>query len=479
MGSRFEFEGLHLGLDCGTQGLKALLLDAATGRAAASAARAYGTLPSTAPGVSEQNPWVWIRAARGAIREVVAKAGRHARAIRSLAVSAQQHGMVALDGKGRPVRPAKLWNDTSTAEDAKALTEAVGGPRRMLRLTGNVPPPGFTAPKVRWFVRTEPAAYARTAVLCLPHDYLNLWLTGELATEAGDASGTGYFDIRRRVYSEEVLDTIDTRLRNKVPPVVPPGSVVGSVQPSRARELGLPRGVLVGTGGGDNMMAALGTGATRPGIVVVSLGTSGTVFTYREAPISDPKRELASFCDSTGGYLPLYCVQNCTNATEIVRRLLGVDHGRLERLARRAPLGCSGARLLPYFGGERTPNLPDARASITGLTESNFDAPHLARLAYEGPTRALATCIGRLRALGVRPSEVRLTGGGAKSPFWRELATRLFGVPVVVLRHDEGAAYGAALCALWCAARREVTGLTADAVARSYVRTARRVSAGR
>ncbi|MBI3818838.1 MAG: xylulokinase [Planctomycetes bacterium] len=463
--------GLFLGLDCGTQGLKALLLDGATGAVVALARRSYKTLPAAAPGVSEQDPRVWIAAAKSAIREIVTSIGRkRAAGIAAIAVSGQQHGMVALDGAGRVLRPAKLWNDTSTSAEAAEIIELCGGANVMIRSAGNAPPPGFTASKVLWMQKHEPRIYERCAAVLLPHEYINFWLTGEMAAEAGDASGTGWFNIYNRGYAKNILKAVAPDLFNKIPPVVAAGSAVGTLRAAIARELLLQAGTLVGHGGGDNMMAAIGTGAVREGIITVSLGTSGTAFAYSKKPVADPRGEIAGFCDSTGGWLPLMCIQNCTNVTEAVKRVLSVDNIQLEKLAARAPAGADGMLLLPFLGGERTPNLPGARGSIVGLDHNNFTRESLARAAMEAPTLGLAFGIARLRELGVRASEVRLTGGGSRSAFWRRLCADAFDLPVVNLAEDEGAALGAAICAAWCAARTEGARISADAMAARFVK---------
>lgn len=444
----------YLGIDCGTQGLKTLLLDGSTGAVVALARRSYKTIPATAAGVSEQDPAVWIQAARATVREITNKIGaKAAQRIIALAVSGQQHGMVAIDAAGEVIRPAKLWNDTSTGSESADLIRKFGGAPAMIRELGNAPPPGFTAPKVLWFSRAEKANYNKCATLFLPHDYINFWLTGERAAEAGDASGTGWLNIYKREYSQKAMRAIAADFHTKTAPIVAAGSVVGRVRPAIAKSLGLPLTTLVGHGGGDNMMAALGTGAVREGIVTVSLGTSGTAFGFSKKPVADPRGEIAGFCDSTGGYLPLLCIQNCTNVTEGAKALLNVDNNELERLAARAPAGARGIVFLPFFGGERTPSLPNANASILQLTQANFTRESFARAAMEAPTLGIAQGIQRLRELGIRANEVRLTGGGSKSKFWRQLCADVFGVPVVNLREDEGAALGAAVCAAWCAER--------------------------
>lgn len=476
-------DGLYLGVDCGTQGLKTLVLDGAkAARGApdavlASARRRYGTIAGLPHGASEQHPRLWISAAQATIREVLEKIGKERVRVRAIAVSGQQHGMVVLDDRGRVLRPAKLWNDVSTAPEAKSLVEACGGAEAVRRITGNALPPGFTASKVLWLKRTEPQRFERCATVLLPHDYLNFWLTGERATEAGDASGTGYFDVRRREYAASVMSAIDPDFARRTPRVVAAGAAIGRVSQARATELGLPAGVLVGHGGGDNMMAAMGTGNTHAGVVTVSLGTSGTAFAYSAEPIIDPLGEIAAFCDSTGGHLPLVCIQNCTNTTELVKRVLKFNDGALDREASRVPPGARGASLLPFFTGERTPNLPDASAALFGLTPLSFTRECLARAAMEAPALQLGYGLDRLRGLGLRPSEVRLTGGGSHSATWRQICADVFGVPVVGLAVDEGAAFGAALCAAWCAGRADGSTSAADEITKMCVRLDERTRA--
>src|SRR5205814_1292349 len=243
----------------------------------------------------EQDPDWWIKALGTAVRDAV----RDERfAVAGIGVSGQQHGLVCLDESDRPVRAAKLWNDTTTARECEALTRRIGGEARVMELTGNLMLPGYTAPKIAWLAAHEPDAYARTVRMCLPHDYLNLWLTGRFVTEAGDASGTAYFDVRALRYSDAVLAAMDDRRdwTRTLPPVVASLSVVGRLRAEAADPLGLEAGTPVSAGGGDNMCAAIGCDILAEGPVAVSLGTSGTAFAYRSGPALDPLGEAAAFC---------------------------------------------------------------------------------------------------------------------------------------------------------------------------------------
>ena len=268
--------------------------------------------------------------------------------------------------------------------------------------------------------------------------------------EAGDASGTGFFSIRDREWSSEMLAAIDPErdLRECLPEVRTDNAAIGSLRDSVAERLGLPRGVPVATGGGDNMMGAIGTGNVSPGAVTMSLGTSGTVYAYSDRPVIDPKGSIAAFCSSTGGWLPLLCTMNCTVSTELMRTLVNADIASFERQVSTAGRGAEGLLTIPFFNGERTPNLPNAKGCILGLDTRNSRPENLLRSAIEGATFALRFGIDELAGLGIRTEQIVLTGGGANSPTWRQIVADVCEAPVVMLRQEEGAAFGAALQAL-------------------------------
>jgi xylulokinase len=435
---------VFLGVDCGTQGTKAILRDATSGEVVA-IGRAPHSLIARDDGTSEQDPAWWVDAMRAAVRDAVRQ---ERSAVAGIGVSGQQHGLVALDARDRPVRPAKLWNDTSTASECDALTRALGGERRLLELTGNLMLPGYTAPKIAWLATHEPDAYARTARMCLPHDYLNLWLTGEFVTEPGDASGTAYFDVRARRYSDTVLRAIDERRDwpGTLPRVVPSVSVIGRLRAEAAAALGLESGIAVSAGGGDNMCAAIGGNVVAEGPVAVSLGTSGTAFAYRPAPAVDPEGEASAFCDSTGGWLPLATTLNCTNATEWVRTLFGMDHAAVD--AAIAASRSDGLTFLPYLSGERTPNRPRGSGAFVGL-RAHHGREAIARAVVEGVTFGLAYALDALRRAGVMPAEVTLVGGGSASDAWAQLCADIFELSVARPALIEAAASGAARQAQW------------------------------
>ena len=438
---------VFLGVDCGTGSTKAVLVDTESG-ARVGIGRAAHEIDSRPDGTSEQDPTAWWDALVHAVREALSDA-THAE-VAGLAVSGQQHGLVVLDEHDAPVRPAKLWNDTTAADDGRALEERLGGIDATLAAVGNRMLAGYTAPKLAWLKRVEPETYARVTRICLPHDYLNLRLTGTFATEPGDGSGTAYFDPCTREWSQRVLTVLD-RERDwpaAVPALVPSRSVLGSLTLEAAAALGLAPGIPLAGGGGDNMCAAIGAGAVAEGPVVVSLGTSGTAFGHRDAPAVDPIGEAALFCDSTGGWLPLACTLNCTGAVDWSLGLFGWGPEGIDASLAASPPGARGIAALPYLVGERTPDLPDAAASYFGL-RAGHEPSDLVRATIEGVTWGLAYGLRALERTGLSASEVTLVGGGAASDRWGQLCADVLGLPVGRAAETEAAATGAALQARW------------------------------
>jgi sugar (pentulose or hexulose) kinase len=273
--------------------------------------------------------------------------------------------------------------------------------------------------------------------------------------EYGDASGTALLDVRKRKWSTAALNAIDADLADKLPPLISSDQPAGTLQAATAKTLDLQPGVLVSAGGGDNMMGAIGTGNTRAGVITASFGTSGTIYACAEKPVVDPLGEIAAFCDSTNRWLPLLCTMNVTVATEMVREDFQWTHEKFAGEAARVPAGSNGLLLLPYFEGERTPNVPDGTGVWFGVNKKTFEAGHFARAAMEGVTLGMNYGLQRLAELGVKPRQIRATGGGAKSKVWRQIMADIFDAEVVTLKVSEGAAYGAALQALWCWRRQQ------------------------
>jgi D-xylulose kinase len=458
---------LFIGIDSGTQSVKAVVLDLDTRKVIAEARAPHSLIDGLPVGHMEQHPQEWTAAMDNVILEVASKIDRDR--VRGIGVSGQQHGFVPLDDKGAVIRPAKLWCDTSTVAECALLTKKLGGEKAVIRKSGLAFLPGFTAPKILWLKRHEPANYKRLRHVLLPHDYLNFHLTGNYFMEPGDASGTALMDVRKRTWSKAAVEAIDRNLGDWLPTIGDSAGIAGTLHPARARAYGFSEDVIVSAGGGDNMMGAIGTGNVSPGVVTASFGTSGTIYAFAQKPVVDPQGEIAAFCSSTGGWLPLLCTMNVTTVTEQVRALFNQDHAALNAAVAAAPAGAGGLVLLPYLAGERTPNVPAGSGVLLGLNHKTFTAGHLARAAMEGVTLGMNYGLRRLAELGVKAKEIRVTGGGAKSPVWRQIMADVFGVPVVAMVEDEGAALGGAIQAAWAFARTTkpktpITAFTKDTV---------------
>lgn len=464
---------LLIGIDSGTQSTKALVVDARSGKVCGSGSASYGLIAGLPAGAKEQDPETWraalVKSVKLALKEAKATAGE----VVAISVSGQQHGFVPMDKSGAVIRPAKLWCDTTTTAECAEITQSLGGAKGAIRAVGNAVLPGFTAPKILWLRKNEPENYARLATVLLPHDYLNWWLTGGMFMEFGDASGSALMDVRKRRWSEAAIHAIDPELSGKLPTLSSSDQPAGQLRAEAAKALGLNAGVLVAAGGGDNMMGAIGTGNTRQGVVTASFGTSGTIYACSERPVVDPAGEIAAFCDSTNRWLPLLCTMNVTVATEMVRKDFDLDHAAFEKAAAKAPAGSDGLVLLPYLEGERTPNIPDGTGVFLGVRPATFDAPHFARATMEGVTMGMNYGLRRLAELGVSAKQVRATGGGAKSKLWRQIMADVFQAEVVTLEVSEGAAYGAALQALWCWRRQKGETVGIEDVTDAFVKVNR------
>lgn len=438
-----------LGLDIGTSGAKALVADSA-GRVLASATAEY-PLSQPRPLWSEQDPADWWRGAKAALRTALAQSGVRGEAIVGLGLTGQMHGATFLDAADQVLRPAMLWNDQRTAAECAEITERVGA-ARLIEITGNPALTGFQAPKLLWLRNNEPEQYARLAHLLLPKDYIRLLLTGEDATDASDAAGTLFLDLRARDYSAELLAALDVP-RAWLPRVYEGPEVTGRLRPAVAAELGLPAGLLVVAGGGDNAAAAVGTGVTRAGVVSSSIGTSGVLFAHSDVPALDPQGRLHGFCHAVPGAYHLMAVTlSAGGAFQWLRNMLRViapelSYEQLVGLAASVPPGAEGLLFAPYLTGERTPHLdPLARGAWVGLT-SRHGLGHLTRALLEGVVFALRDGLELMRGLGVPVNEIRATGGGGKHALWLQLQAEIYGTAVQTLAAEEGPAYGAALLA--------------------------------
>jgi xylulokinase len=369
--------------------------------------------------------------------------------IAAIGVSGHQHSFVPLDKSGQAVYNVKLWCDTSTVPECEELTKLAGSEKKLIAKAGLPMRPGYTAPKILWLKKHKPKAFAKLRHILLPHNYINYLLTGTFCAEYGDASGMAIFDVRERKWSSKIGKLISDDIESMLPPLIKPDAVAGKVSDAAAKLYGLQGGTLVASGGGDNMMSAIGTGTVRDGFLTMSLGTSGTLFGFSKTPVIDPTGNLAAFCSSSGGWLPLLCTMNCTVASEEFRTLFGLDIPALDAEASKAPIGAEGIVILPFFNGERTPNLPNGRASINGITAANFKRENILRAALESAIFGMRIGLEGFNKLGFKAKEIRLTGGGSNSPLWRSIAANVMNLPVRV-PSGEAAAMGGAIQALWC-----------------------------
>ena len=424
---------LVAGVDSSTQSCKVVIRDLETGDLVR-----HGT--ARHPEVTEVDPEAWWQA----LGEAIASAGG-LDDVSAISIGGQQHGMVVLDHEGRVIRPALLWNDTRSAAEATEIAEHFGA-EDIARVTGSLPVASFTSTKLLWLRKNEPDNAARVAAVALPHDWLSWRLAGfgpagesergpdlsALATDASDASGTGYFSPATNQYVPAVVEFVLGHVP-VLPRIVAPGEVAHTTT----------SGLLIGCGAGDNAAAALGVGAGS-GDVVVSLGTSGTVFAVSETYTADPTGTIAGFASASGSALPLVCTLNAARVLDSFARLFEVTHDELGLLALEAEPGADGIVLLPFFEGERTPNLPDATAQISGLTLGNNTRANLARAAIEGMLCGLGAGLDALVAAGVASSRIFLVGGAAANPAVAQIAAEIFGLPIIVPAPGEYVANGAA-----------------------------------
>jgi len=443
--------GFFLGIDSSTTAAKALLMDA-EGQVVALGSSEY-PCDAPQPGWSEQPAEAFWDGTVRAIQAALAQAAIPPEQIKAIGLTGQMHGMTLLDRSGDVIRPVILWNDQRTAQQCASITAAAGGPSRVIELTGNPMLTGFTAPKMAWTREHEPANYARVAHLLLPKDYVRYRLSGELATDVSDASGTGLFDVEHRRWSAPmaIAAGVDT---SALPRAVEGTDLCAQVSVSAARATGLRAGTPIVGGGGDQAAGAVGMGIVREGAVSLSLGTSGVLFASSDQFRADPNGRLHAFCHALPGKWHLMGVMlSAAGSLRWWRDVLCSAHGQqptfdqLTALASEAPAGCDGLVFLPYLTGERTPhNDPEARAAFVGLTVRHT-AAHLTRAVLEGVAYGLRDSIELVRALGHPATAMRATGGGIKSPLWRQIVADVLQGSLITVNSTEGAAFGAAILA--------------------------------
>jgi xylulokinase len=438
---------LLLGIDLSTTGAKALLIDE-QGRTVASASTPL-MLSTPRPLWAEQHPHDWWDATAASIRTALATAEATGDEVRAIGLTGQMHGLALLDGQGEPLRPAILWNDQRTAVECDEIRARMGK-SRLIAVTGNDALPGFTAPKVLWVRRHEPEIYARAAHILLPKDYIRYRLTGDFAMDKADGSGTLLFDLAARDWSSEVTASLDIP-SSWLPPTHEGPSATGVVSAEAAALTGLAVGTPVMAGGGDQSAQAVGVGAIDPGIAAVTLGTSGVVFAATSTPLFEPEGRLHAFCHAVPGRWHLMGVMlAAAGSLQWLRDTLAPDvtFDALMDEAAQAPAGSEGLLFLPYLSGERTPH-PDplARGAWVGLTLRHTRA-HMIRAVLEGVSFGLRDGFMLLSRVGLRETpNVRISGGGARSPLWRAILASVLATPLESVAASEGAAYGAALLA--------------------------------
>jgi xylulokinase len=437
-----------LGIDVSTTGAKALLMDEKGG--VVTDATTALSLQTPRPLWSEQDPREWWAGVVSSIRRVLHAPVARVADVEAVGLTGQMHGLVLLDGQREVLRPAILWNDQRTGAECDEVRSRLGGRSRLVQLSGNDALTGFTAPKILWVRRHEPDVYGRARHVLLPKDYVRLQLTGDLAMDKADGSGTLLFDLAARDWSGEILSRLEIP-RDWLPPTFEGPETTGRISASAAAATGLKEGTPVVAGGGDQAAGAVGVGAVKPGIVALTLGTSGVVFATTERPLVEPEGRLHAFCHALPERWHFMGVTlAAAGSLQWYRDTLlpGVSFEDVLREAETAPAGCEGLLFLPYLSGERTPH-PDplARGAFVGLTVRHGRA-HVTRAVLEGVAFSMRDCLALLAQAGLGDvRQVRVAGGGAKSPLWRRICASALGVDLVTVTSTEGAAYGAALLA--------------------------------
>ena len=448
---------VFLGVDVGTSGTKTLAMQE-DGTILASATEEY-PLFSPHPGWSEQNPEDWWQATIKSIRKVLKTGKIKAADVKGIGLSGQMHGSVFLNKKHEVIRPALLWNDQRTAAECAEIEQRAGGRKKLIKLVANPALTGFTAPKILWLRNHEPKHFDKTVQVLLPKDYIRFRLTGEFATEVSDASGTLLLDVKQRNWSRPLLSKLELD-DSLLPDVYESEDVSGNLTADAAGLLGLSKGVAVVGGGGDQAAGAVGNGIVKKGVISATMGTSGVVFAHSDEVQIDPEGRVHTFCHavrdkwhvmgvvlSAGGSLQWYRNQLCEQQVAEAKRKKVDPYELISAQAEQAPPGSEGLFFLPYLTGERTPHAdPDARAAWIGLS-LRHGRSHLGRAVMEGATYAMRDSLEIIKELNIPVREIRLSGGGARSPFWRQLQADIYGQKVVTINAEEGPAYGVALLA--------------------------------
>ncbi len=472
---------LFLGIDSSTQGTKVVCIEPDSGKSVYVDAVNYdldlpryqtrdGVIQAEQKNLSEADPNMWIEALHLLFRRMKQN-GFPLGGIKAISVSGQQHGLVSLDAEGNLTRSrSKLWNDYSTQKECELITSQVGGAEQMIAEVGNTQRPGYTAGKIYHMYRHEPDAAQRTATFFLVHNFINWHLTGGReggvrVMEPGDVSGMALRHPGSDQWSRTVCEAISPDLIDKLPPVRPSDQMIGAIGRQWIEQYGFSPECLIDAGSGDNMYGAIGTGNIEHGLITISLGTSGTAYTIFNEPYIDPQGEIASFCDSTGKYMPLLCVSNMANGYNKVLEIYGIDHQKFSRMMSETPAGNQGRMLFPWYMGERTPDLPQAAPLYWGFDLSDFTQPVICRAVLEGHVLNL---FDGYRRMPVSAKEIRLTGGLSRSDAWRQTIADIFETETVPVK-GEGAALGAAIHAAWVYHKEHRAEMTLQKITAKFV----------
>ena len=473
---------LFAGIDCSTQSCKLVILDFQEAAVIYTDIVNYdndlpqygsinGVIPGLGAGISESDPNMWIDALNMLFTRLK-DTKISTQDILAISVSGQQHGLVTLDAEGNLTRKhSKLWNDFSTTEECQLMTEAVGGVEAMINEVGNSQRTGYTAAKIFHLARHEPEAFAKTTTCFLVHNFVNWYLTGAKnngvrVMEPGDTSGIALWHTGKRTWSTKLCQIISPDLMDKIPQLRPSDEMIGTISPELCRRYGFSPQCQIDAGSGDNMYGAVGTGNVCPGIVTISLGTSGTAYSFMKQPFIDREGEIAAFCDSTGNFLPLLCVSNLSNGYNAILKQYDLDHSSFNKIASITPPGCNGRLIVPWYEGERTPNVPLAAPIYFGFKLSDFKKEWLCRSVLEGHILNLYEGFKRMP---IQAREIRLTGGLAQSDVWRQAIADIFEVQTVPVE-GEGAALGAALHAAWVYQKKSDNSRTLQDIATPFIK---------
>ncbi len=434
-----------LGIEIGHGGTRAVALDLEAAAICAEGFVPHSWIEGLPAGYREQNPASWIEAVNRAVLQCLSGMGEAKERIAAIGVAGPQRGLVLLDDANRIVRPAKMAGDVSVKRQADEIARAFGGGPGLIELVGQAPGVDSAAAECLWLKQHEPYHFQRATSLMTAQDFIAYWLSGERATEAGSASATGLFDIRRRTWSADLIDFIDPGLSALLPPISVSDQPRGLIRAALAKEWGLSELVQISAGSGSAMLSALAAGCVASGTVAVELGPTGVIAGVGDEPVIDLRGEILPLCNATGGWLGTASASNVAVAPEILRRHYGWSHEEYEANVAAVSPGADGLLMLPYFTGESIPRLPEGTGVLHGITPENFTPAHLARASAEGVALGLGYAMSRLRDLGFDPPEIRLLGPGGVSPVMRQLLADVFGTAVAPVSSRQGAAVGAAM----------------------------------